>query len=147
MFFPTSLALKPGRPGADTAGMRVAHLAVLVAALAIAAGAWLWFTHSDSVVSPEEAVEALTGPIGEAESTAAIARALAAAAAIESFAAENGTYAGVTPEALRRIDPTLDPSVVVIASDLGYCVQAGVGDAAAHVTGPGGLAQAGPCPA
>jgi hypothetical protein len=128
--------------------MRVTHFAALVAALAIAAGVWLWYSHSGAGSEAEEVVQALTSQVGRAEGTAATARAQAAATAMEGFAAVNGGYAGATPELLRGIDPTLDASVAVAsATDQGYCVQAGLGDSAAHVTGPGGLAEAGPCPA
>jgi hypothetical protein len=93
-------------------------------------------------------VQALTSQVGRAEGTAATARAQAAATAMEGFAAVNGGYAGATPELLRGIDPTRAPwGAVESATDRGYGVPAGVGDSAAHVTGPGGLAEAGPCPA
>jgi hypothetical protein len=128
--------------------MRVAHVAVLVVSLMIAAGVWVWYSRSSPGPEPGDIAQALTGPVGEAQSTASIARVQQAATAMEAFAATSGTYAGATPELLRQIDPTLDPSVTVVsATEQGYCVQAGLGNSAAHVTRPGGLAEAGPCPA
>ena len=125
---------------------RVTHLAALVVALLIAVGIWLWYSNSSLRHEPEEVVQALTGPIARADGTAAIARAQAAASAMEAFAATSGSYAGATPELLRQIDPTLDASVTVVsATDQGYCIQAGLGGSAAHVTRPGGPAEPGPC--
>jgi hypothetical protein len=85
------------------------------------------------------------GPIAQAEQTAAMALAQQAAAAAEAYAAQQGTYAGLTSETLRFVDPAIDASVVVAsAGDAGYCVQATYGGATAHATGPA-LAESGPC--
>ena len=128
--------------------MRIAHLTALVVALAISAGAWVWYSHSDSRLEPQAAVQALTAQTGKAGRVAAMARAQAAASVMERFASSQGTYVGATAALLHELDPTLDASVAVVsATDVGYCVQAGLGDAVAHAAGPGGLAAQGPCPA
>ncbi len=131
--------------------MRIAHVATLVTALVIGAAAWVWYSHwsSDQGSAAAQAVEhLLTGPTGQAGQVAALAGAQAAASAMESLAAQSGTYAGATVAALRMINPALSSSVnVVSATETGYCVQISLGDAVAHASGPGGVAQAGPCPA
>ncbi len=129
------------------AGMRLAHLTAAAVAIAIAAGAWLWSSGREDAPSADRVIAAVTDPIGEASRVAAFARVQAAATALEQLAARTGTYAGATVDALREVIPSLDPSVAVVtANDAGYCVQAGVGDAVAHVAGPGGAPGAGPCP-
>lgn len=126
--------------------MRLAHLAALAVSIVLGAGAWLWYSHTNAGADPESAVQALTRDTSAATRLGALARAQAAASSMESLAAARGSYAGATAALLRGLDPTLDPSVtVVLATDDRYCVQAGLGDAIAHVAGPGGVAEAGPC--
>ncbi len=131
--------------------MKTAHLAALVTALVIGGAAWFWYAQQGSELQSDAAVaveQILTGPTGQARQVAALAGAQAAAAAMERLAAGGGGYAEATAAALRAIDPTLDSSVAVVsATQTGYCVQVSLGDAAAHASGPGGIAQAGPCPA
>lgn len=76
----------------------------------------------------------------EAEATAAVSgmNFTAAATQLELYHAENATYAGAS----------LPPSfgvTLVRADAASYCLQAGVGGAVQHFTGPGGTAAAGPC--
>jgi hypothetical protein len=88
--------------------------------------------------------EAIQGAIGDASQAGALASVQRAAALLEATAAQQGTYAGITTEALRALDPALDPTVVVVYStDGGYCVQAGRDLALAHSTGAGPVP--GPC--
>ena len=61
-----------------------------------------------------------------------------AATELEAFRAENGTYAGAA----------LPPAygVTLMRADISaYCLQAGVGGATKHFTGPGGPTATGPC--
>ena len=86
------------------------------------------------------------GPTSRSARTAE-ARATAAAGSLnfmgagtelEAFHAENGTYAGAV----------LPPSfgvTLVRADAVSYCLQAGIGGAVQHFTGPGGTAAAGAC--
>ena len=62
----------------------------------------------------------------------------AAATQLESYHAENATYAGAP----------LPPSfgvTLVRADAASYCLQTGIDSSAQHFTGPGGTATAGPC--
>jgi hypothetical protein len=61
-----------------------------------------------------------------------------AATELEAYRAENGTYAGAT------LPPAF--GVVFVRGDVStYCLQAGVGGATQHFSGPGGPAAAGSC--
>jgi hypothetical protein len=89
--------------------------------------------------------DAITNAIGSANQTAALASVQRAGAVLESAAAQQGTYAGITTATLRALDPMLDATVVVrYSSEGGYCVQAGQNRALAHSTGAGPAP--GPCP-
>jgi hypothetical protein len=76
----------------------------------------------------------------ESEATAAVSAMnfTAAATQLELFHAENATYAGAT------VPPSFGVTLVR-ADAASYCLQAGVGGAVQHFTGPGGTAAAGPC--
>lgn len=81
-----------------------------------------------------------TAKRAEAEATAAVSgmNFTGAATQLELYHAENATYAGAS----------LPPSfgvTLVRADAASYCLQAGVGGAVQHFTGPGGTAAAGPC--
>jgi hypothetical protein len=61
-----------------------------------------------------------------------------AATELEAYRAEHGTYAGAT------LPPAF--GVVLVRGDVSsYCLQAGVGGATQHFSGPGGPAATGPC--
>lgn len=76
----------------------------------------------------------------ESQATAAVGSLnfSAATTELEGYKAEHATYAGaVLPAAF---------GVTVIRADAtSYCLQAGVGSAVQHFTGPGGTPAAGPC--
>ena len=81
-----------------------------------------------------------TAKRAEAEAAAAVSgmNFTAAATQLELYHAENATYAGAS----------LPPSfgvTLVRADAASYCLQAGVGGAVQHFTGPGGTVAAGPC--
>ena len=61
-----------------------------------------------------------------------------AGAELEAFRAENGTYAGA-------VLPASFGVTLARADAASYCLQAGVGGATQHFTGPGGPVAAGPC--
>jgi hypothetical protein len=87
------------------------------------------------------------GPIAQAEATALQARLAQAAQASSVFFSQTGSYAGLSTDALRQIDPALDPAIAVAwATDADYCVQTGEGSLSAHLQGSTNTPQAGPCP-
>jgi hypothetical protein len=89
--------------------------------------------------------EAINSAIGEANDALALAGVQRAVVVLETVAAEQGTYEGISTELLRNVEPALDPTAVVAYStEAGYCVQAGVDPAVAHSTGAG--PRPGPCP-
>lgn len=62
----------------------------------------------------------------------------AAATELEGYKAEHATYAGA-------VLPPVFGVTVIRADATSYCLQAGVGGAVQHFTGPGGTPAAGPC--
>ena len=62
----------------------------------------------------------------------------AAATQLELYHAQNATYAGAS------VPPSFGVTLVR-ADAASYCLQAGVGGAVQHFTGPGGTPAAGPC--
>lgn len=92
---------------------------------------------------PPSAVED-AGAIAHARSAQAGVR--AAAAALEAYRRESGSYLGATARVLRRYDWKVDPAVrVVLSTDTLYCVELTVGATTAHIGGPGGRVRPGPC--
>ena len=64
---------------------------------------------------------------------------LAAIPSIEAFYVDNKTYAGITLEALRAIDPNVSDQIVVARStDATYCAQLTGGPITWSERGPGG---------
>jgi Tfp pilus assembly protein PilE len=112
---------------------RVFGLISIVVSLALVGILWaLTMQHS----GPTSA----TAKRAEAEATAAVSgmNFTAAATQLELYHAENATYAGAS------VPPSF--SVTLVRADAAsYCLQAGVGGAVQHFTGPGGTAAAGPC--
>jgi hypothetical protein len=71
-----------------------------------------------------------------------------AAAPVEAWFAENGTYAGVTVEALRaQFDSTLPPIRIAWATAQAVCLESTVGGATASLVRPDGAVQNVPCQA
>ena len=62
----------------------------------------------------------------------------AAATQLESYHAENATYAGAS------VPPSFGVTLVRAEAST-YCLQTGIGEAARHFAGPDGAAAAGPC--
>jgi hypothetical protein len=56
--------------------------------------------------------------------------------AIEAYFADNGTYAGVTDDLLRKYDPFLPKFTLVRATRNGYCIESTVDDVTFHKAGP-----------
>jgi hypothetical protein len=122
---------------------RLALLPVL-AALPFLSGC-LWWGYGAGVGSSDEGTATLVSP----DYTDADAAVLVFIPAIEAYYADNQTYAGATPELLRkRYDPSLPDAVriVVRGGGSGYCVEAPSQAPSAHFEGPAGPPAAGPCP-
>jgi Tfp pilus assembly protein PilE len=118
-------------------------LAVVVVLAAVAIGAAVHYAGR----SAEKTTTTLLAIPDQASRVAARADVSAALPALQTFAAENGGYAGLTVDALRRIDPSVASTASLRnLSASGYCLQVTVGTATASVTGPGGAITDGPCP-
>ncbi len=108
-------------------------LVCLLAALAI--GGYLVMAQAGSVGPTSDPGEKAQS---DASAQASAASFQAAAPVLQAWFAERGTYAGAA----------LPPSygvVVVQADATSYCLQAGSGETAEHVRGPGGAPAPGPC--
>jgi Tfp pilus assembly protein PilE len=70
-----------------------------------------------------------------------------AAAAVEAFRSEHGTYAGANGSSLRPYDPTLKPSSYRLArvSKTRYCVESSSAGRTWHIEGPAGDVTRGAC--
>ena len=87
-----------------------------------------------------------TSTPGTAALAVAEANAASAGTAMASYFAQNGSYAGATPDTLRALDAGLSPTVSVTATATSYCVQSVVDGATASLRGPGtGAPTAGAC--
>jgi hypothetical protein len=65
--------------------------------------------------------------------------------AIEAYYADNGTYAGMTDDLLRKYDPFLPTFTLVRATRNGYCVESTVDGVTFHKAGPAGDVAPGAC--
>ncbi len=66
--------------------------------------------------------------------------------AIEVYFIDNGSYLGVTAQALRGIDPGIPSSVSIpTAFTDSYCMEATVESTTVHKEGPAAPIEAGPC--
>jgi len=121
------------RNGPITRVMRVFGLVAMVCSLAIVG---LLTMQSMSHNGPTSSKTKLA----EAQATAAVGglNFTAAATELEAYKSEHATYAGEV------LPPAFGVSVMR-ADAVSYCLQAGVGGAVQHFTGPGGTPAAGPC--
>jgi len=108
-------------------------LPLLLVALVI--GGYLFVAQSKSNGPTAPAV---TQDIAQANSAVAGTNFQAAAASLQAWLAEHGTYAGAT------LDPSLTVQLVR-ADGTSYCLQSNVGTAVEHEIGPGGQPQPGSC--
>ena len=128
---------------------------MLAAVLALMLGAWKLSAYVDDkeqvesdAPAPADVVDASAGPIEQAQAVALQARLTQAAQAGNVYYAQNGTFAGLTVDAMRAVDPTVDPGLAVIwAAATDYCVQAGQGAQIAHLQSSRRTPETGPCPA
>ena len=103
--------------------------------IALAVGGFLYVRQAQSAgPTSSTATQAET----QAMAAAAATDFGAAQAALLSWFAAHGTYAGVTL-------PPVYAVAVVRADASSFCLQAGSGTGATHELGPGGQAQSGPC--
>jgi hypothetical protein len=84
--------------------------------------------------------------IGNSEPTYdAVTNVRIAIPAVEAYNADNEGYTGMTVRKLRAYDSTLQPIVIVRATQREYCIENPVGPGA-HKNGPGADIQPGLCP-
>jgi Tfp pilus assembly protein PilE len=85
----------------------------------------------------------------QARSNDADARAVLTSAgeAADAYLAERGSFAGLTPAAMRRYDPSLDPASyrLVGLGPKGYCIQSDAGGRTWHLDSPAGEIARGGC--
>jgi hypothetical protein len=112
---------------------RILGLPLLLVTLAI--GGYLFVQQSKTEGPASQVVTR-----AEAQANAAVSRTTfdAALPAVAAWLADHGSYAGLT------LAPAFQ--VTVVRADAAtYCLQTGTAPALAHLAGPGGTAQSGPC--
>ena len=116
-------------------------LSVLLAAAALL-GAIHFFLKSVSDNTPKSSAS----PVAQAYADRAAQDFRSAAIAAQAYAADNGSYDGMTAPALRGYDAAL-PSEVVVAAAAGasYCLQATLGPETYSQRGPAAVVTPGPC--
>lgn len=121
---------KRGTPKGSEAGFTLVELAVVM----ILAAALLAIAVPSSRARAQEA--------------AARANVRAAIPALESYFAENGTYAGMTVAGLRLLyDSGLSTTLALSSpTPTGYCAESAVGGETYRKNGPGSPIEAGACP-
>jgi hypothetical protein len=127
--------------------IRVWQLAA-VAAVAALGGAWMMTRSASQQTPPAATVSAQVQQsqvAPEQALTAAEANVSAAVPALAAWFADNGSYAGVTAEALQQYAAGARAIDIPYASATGYCVESVLGTVAAHARGPGGNMEAGRC--
>jgi hypothetical protein len=85
--------------------------------------------------------------VAQAQTAALHARLVQASTVANVYAAQVGSFEGLTTAALREIDPALDPSITIgWATTTEVCLEATSGEGTVHtLTSVGGLPAAGPC--
>lgn len=115
--------------------MTVRSLGLLSLVVVLAIGGWLFAQRAKTTGPTSDVAEQ-----AQADASAGVAQVNFRAAAVElqTWYAENATYAGAT----------LSPGYNVVlqrADATSYCLQAGSGTTVQHVNGPTGSPQPGPC--
>jgi hypothetical protein len=127
---------------------------LLSGVVALSLGAWRLSAFVDAKEQIDSATsdaggpeDASSGPIAQAQAVALQARLVQAVQAGNVYFTQNGTFAGLSADAMRAIDPALDPTVVVTwSTPADYCMQVSEGTASAHLQASQGTPQTGPCP-
>jgi hypothetical protein len=118
---------------------------IIALAILIAAGIGVAFHFAGG--QAKQTTETLLSFPDQAASATAHANLGAALPALQTFAAENGGYEGLTIDSLRRIDPTVSAGASLHdVSAAGACLQLTVRTSTASVTAPGGAIVDSPCP-
>jgi hypothetical protein len=122
-------------------------VAIIVAVGGLCVMGWRLSRASALDELPDAASKAITTPVGMADDALTASRLQQASTVANAYLAQNGTLATFTPEAMDRLDPTIDSSVTlawVNAADA--CFQAGRGTATMHLAvSTGGPPADGPC--
>ena len=120
--------------------------AVLVVAVLVLAGFGAFRALSGKRDDTSKAiVDAITIPIDRAARAEAEANLRATDSAAQLYLVQNGSYAGISTDALRAIDAGLSPTVQVVATGGGYCATAVVRGVSFRTVGPGGEIAEGGC--
>jgi hypothetical protein len=122
--------------------------------VALSLGAWRLSAFVEAKEQIDEAtsdagglVDPSASPIEQAQAVALQARLVQAAQAGNVYFAQSGTFAGLSADAMRALDPALDPTVVVAwSTPTDYCVQVSEGTTSAHLQASRGSPETGPCP-
>lgn len=118
---------------------------VLVLVILVAVGLGVAFHFAGSQAKKTTST-LLSFPDQAAEATAR-ANLSAALPALQTFAAQNGGYAGLTIDSLRQIDPSVSANASLHdVSAAGACLQMTIRTSTASVTAPGGTIVDSPCP-
>jgi ABC-type nitrate/sulfonate/bicarbonate transport system permease component len=130
-------------------------LVMLAGVLALMLGAWRLSASLDEgkqaeseAPAPSGVVDASAGPVEQAQGVALEARLTQAAQAGNVVLAQAGTFTGLSVDSLRAVDPTVDPSLVVVwSTPTDYCIQASQAAQSAHLQAARRTPEPGPCPA
>jgi hypothetical protein len=130
-------------------------LILISGVVALSLGAWRLSAFVDVKEQIDEAtadadglVDSSASPIEQAQAVALQARLVQAVQAGNVYFAQNGTFAGLSADTMRAIDPDLDAAVVVAwSTPTDYCVQVSEGTMNAHLQASQGSPQTGSCPA
>lgn len=118
---------------------------IIALAILIAVGVGIAFRFAGH--QAKQTTETLLSYPDQAATATAHANLGAALPALQTFAAENGGYAGLTIDGLRHIDPSVSPGASLHdVSAAGACLQETVRTSTASVTAPGGAIVDSPCP-
>ena len=90
-------------------------------------------------------VQVVTSTPSAAALQVAEANVTEAAAPMQTYFDDHGSYQGATTDQLRTIDAGLSPTISITSSGAGYCIESVVDGTAANLRGPGGAPAAGTC--
>jgi hypothetical protein len=68
-----------------------------------------------------------------------------AAAPMQTYFDDHGSYQGATADEIRKIDAGLSSTISITSAGAGYCIESVVDGTAANLQGPGGTPAAGTC--
>lgn len=90
-------------------------------------------------------VHSITTPIGAAARVQAESDVRQALIAAQVYFTENGSYAGLSAAALRRVGQSVPPTVQILPEGNSFCVMSTVRGTSVHTVGPTNEIEDGPC--